>query len=559
VADLQILTPDGKRRTVPLPASPADSPLSLGRAPNCELSYPDDAGLSRRHLTIENKDGAFVLTDLGSKNGTVHNGKRISSPTTLSPGDRMMAGHLILSLLGNTPRSGSLSLPPVPTGNLSSATVIFTETEETPPSSTVTADFSRLIQGTEPANKTTSLDAVGALIRAGNELSGQHQRPLEELFPFILQLAMETVGAERGVLFTLEGDTLLLKATRGEGFRISTSVRDRVLHHKESLLVRDTSADDALRDSRSLIDSNTRTLMAVPLQTRYSMVGLLYVDSPSRLREFTKDDLNLLTVMANVAAIRIEQSRFAEMEKSRELMQRELDQAAAIQCQYLPTAAPQIPGLDLAGFNAPCRTVGGDYFGFFPYPDGSIALILGDVSGKGMPASLMMMGLQARAEVLLREPGTLSDTLTRLNQLTTQHCPLGRFITLFLCCLDSKTGKLTYANAGHNPPVILRADGSAEKLTDGGPVLGILPNISYDHFETQLNSGDLLAIYSDGITEAATPADEEFETENLITALKAHQNQPAREMIEGVMSALAKWTEGAPPADDITLVLARVL
>lgn len=558
MADLQILTPDGKRRTVSLPASSLDAPLTLGRSPNCDLSYPDDAGLSRQHLTIENKDGIFLLTDLGSKNGTVHNGKRILQPTPLSPGDRMMAGHLILSLPGSNPRTGSHSIKTSSSASLSSATVIFTEAVGAPPTSTVTADFSRLIQGKEPANKnTSSFDAVSALIRAGNELSGQ--RPLEELFPFILQLGMEAVGAERGVLFTLEGETLLLKATRGEGFRISSSVRDRVLHNKESLLVRDTSADDALRDSRSLIDSNIRTLMAVPLQTRDTMVGLLYVDSPSRLREFTKDDLNLLTVMANVAAIRIEQSRFAEMEKSRELMQRELDQAAAIQCQYLPSAAPQIPGLELAGFNAPCRTVGGDYFGFFPYPDGSIALILGDVSGKGMPASLMMMGLQARAEVLLREPGTLSHTLTRLNELTTQHCPVGRFITLFLCCLDSKSGKLTYANAGHNPPVILRADGSTLKLTDGGLVLGILPNITYDQFETHLNPGDLLAIYSDGITEAATPGDEEFETENLIAALQEHRAQPATQMIQEVLSAITKWTEGAPPADDITLVLARRL
>jgi len=556
VAELQILTPDGKRRTITLPASPLDAPLTLGRAVTCDLSYPEDAGLSRQHLTIENKDGSFLLTDLGSKNGTVHNGKRISLPTPLSPGDRMMAGHLILSLPGNNPRTGSHSVTASSSAFNSSATVIFTEAGETPPNSTVTADLSRIIQGKEPANQNpTSFDSVGALIRAGNELSGQ--RPLEELFPFILQLAMESVGAERGVLFTLEGETLLLKATRGEGFRISSSVRDRVLLNKESLLVRDTSADDALRDSRSLIDSNIRTLMAVPLQTRDKMVGLLYVDSPSRLREFTKDDLNLLTVMANVAAIRIEQSRYAEMEKSRELMQRELDQAAAIQCQYLPTSAPQIPGLDLAGFNAPCRTVGGDYFGFFPYPDGSIALILGDVSGKGMPASLMMMGLQARAEVLLREPGTLSQTLTRLNHLTAQHCPAGRFITLFLCCLNTHSGKLTYANAGHNPPVILRADGSALKLTDGGPVLGILPNISYEQFETDLNPGDLLAIYSDGITEAATPGDEEFETENLIATLQDYRAATAKQMIEGVMSAITKWTEGAPPADDITLVLAR--
>jgi sigma-B regulation protein RsbU (phosphoserine phosphatase) len=553
VPDLQILTPDGKRRTLPL----TDTPLTLGRAPQCELSYPDDAGLSRQHLTIAHKDGTYVLTDLGSKNGTVHNGKRVTAATPLSSGDRMMAGHLILSFLNaasssNLRASSSLNT----SAGVSSATVIFTEAKDEPPISAVTTDFSRLIQGND-SSAATKYDPVSALIRAGNELSGS--RPLNELFPFILQLAMDTVGAQRGVLFTLEGDALHLQATQGEGFRISSSVRDRVLNNKESLLVSDTFAEVDLRESHSLIASNITTLMAVPLQTRDAMVGLIYVDSPTRLREFTKDDLNLLTVMANVAAIRIEQSRFAEMEKTRELLERELNQAAAIQRQYLPSAAPDIPGLDLAGFNAACRTVGGDYFGFFPYPDGSVTLVLGDVSGKGMPASLMMMGLQARAEVLLREPCHLAEALTRLNFLTAQHCPAGRFITLFLCCLHPKTGTLKYANAGHNPPVIIRADGSSLKLTEGGPVLGILPNMVFDQYEETLQPGDLLAIYSDGVTEAATPADEEFETENLTATLLANRERSCSGMIESVTTAVTKWTEGAPPADDVTIVLARML
>lgn len=549
MAELQILTPDGKRRSVPL----TNRPITLGRAPTCDLSYPDDAGLSRQHLSIEPENDSFYLTDLGSKNGTVHNSKRITERTAIYPGDRMMAGHLILSL--SAPRRGSGAAPSsLRFPAASSATVIFTEGHDSSADDAETSDLSLLIQGKEaPSN----FDAVSALIRAGNELSGQ--RPLPELFAFILQLAIESVGADRGVLFTLENESLHLQAIRGEGFTISQSVRDRVLKRKESVLVRDTTSDEAFRESRSIIESNIRTLMAVPLQTRDCMVGLLYVDSPSRARQFSKDDLNLLTVMANVAAIRIEQSRFAEMDKVRELLERELQQAAAIQCQYLPRAAPKLAGLDLAGFNAPCRTVGGDYFGFFPYPDGSIALIVGDVSGKGMPASLMMMGLQARAEVLLREQGSLSIALTELNRLTAEHCPAGRFITLFVCRLDPGNGKLIYANAGHNPPVILRADGKCEKLTDGGPVLGIMPAMRYEEFEVNIGRGDLLALYSDGITEAATPDDEEFETENLISTLRANEDRPASEMIQSVTEAIAKWTAGAPPADDVTLVLAKII
>jgi len=256
---------------------------------------------------------------------------------------------------------------------------------------------------------------------------------------------------------TAEGDDLVVRANKGEGFRISTAVRDRVLNSGLSVLVRDTSIDDAFRERRSIVEQHIRTLMAVPLQTRDKIIGIIYVDSPSLQREFSKDDLNLLTVMANVAAIRIENTRLFEVEQARQLMARELEQAAEIQQGFLPAVAPVIRGLDVAGHNAPCRTVGGDYYDFFPYGSSRIAMVLGDVSGKGMPASLLMMGLQARVQVLIEEPKSLADVMTRLNRITSANCPSNRFISLFFCILDGDTGELIFCNAGHNPPVLVRA------------------------------------------------------------------------------------------------------
>ena len=154
-----------------------------------------------------------------------------------------------------------------------------------------------------------------ALIRAGQELS--ENRPLAELFPVILDLAIQAVNAQRGVLLMLEGDKLVAKAHKGEGFRISTAVRDRVIKEKSSILVRDAQLDDAFKGRMSIVEQKVHTMMAVPLQTKDRIIGLIYVDSPFVLREFTKDDLSLLTVMANVAAIRIENARLAEIEAGR--------------------------------------------------------------------------------------------------------------------------------------------------------------------------------------------------------------------------------------------------
>ena len=540
--EIQILSPDGQTRVVPLDGER----ISLGRSSITEVCYPDDSGLSRQHLAFERQGDEWLIRDLGSKNGTLLNGVRISAPQVLKPGDRVTAGHLILIFDSSTIRG--------------TRPVVFfedvAETEHDTTSSTVITGLDDVIHADRAKPDDSSAHVRGAWVRAANELVGQ--RPLPELFRVILGLAMEGVQAERGVLMTLEDNELVIRAHKGEGFRISSAVRDRVIKGA-SVLVRDTSLDDAFKERRSIVEQRIRTLMAVPLQTQDKIIGLIYVDSPSLIREFSRDDLEVLTVMANVAANRIEQARLAEVEQARQLMARELEQAAEIQRGFLPAVAPDVPGLDLAGHNAACRTVGGDYYDFFAYPNNHVAMVLGDVSGKGMPASLLMMGLQARVQMLIDEPESLAQALTRINRITSAHCPRNRFISFFLCILDPATGELTYANAGHNPPVIVRTDGGYESLEGGGPPLGILRNFEYQQYKVRMNKGDVFAIYSDGVTEAATPNDEEFGTENLAKTLAGHSGQGARTMIDEVNKALTAWTVGAPPADDITLIVARLL
>jgi sigma-B regulation protein RsbU (phosphoserine phosphatase) len=538
--ELQILSPDGNSRVITLEGER----ITVGRSSAAELCFPDDNGLSRQHLAIERDGDGWALRDLASKNGTILNGARVAERTPLKPGDRIMAGHLILIF------DGSATRPSKPV-------VVFDPLEEeNHTSSTVITNLEGAIKPDKPEGDAGFAAAqVSALIRAGNELAGH--RPLPELFRFILDLSIQTVKADRGVLMTLEDGELVVRANKGDGFHISTAVRDRVLNSGSSVLVRDTSIDDAFRERKSIVEQNIRTLMAVPLQTRDQIIGLIYVDSPSLLREFTKDDLNLLTVMANVAAIRIEHTRFAEVEQARQLLARDLEQAADIQRSFLPGVAPVVRGLELAGHNAPCRTVGGDYYDFFPYEQRRVAMVLGDVSGKGMPASLLMMGLQARVQVLIEEPKSLAAVMTKLNRITSANCPANRFISLFFCILDGETGELTFCNAGHNPPLIVRADGSWEQLSGGGPVVGILPTTEYQEHRVKLEEGDTLVIYSDGVTEAENAKGGEFEVEGLAEAVLRNRHKSAVSIVGDVNRAVAEFTAGAPQSDDITLIVAR--
>lgn len=546
--ELVVRTPDGKSRTIILDTEP----VPLGRAATNTLCYPDDAGLSRQHMVIERTGHDWVVRDLNSKNGTIVNGNRIAAPYTLRLGDRISAGHLTIEFV----ESGKNAVP-------AANTVVFVDSAVVPTATTTVATSLEGLMGPdqEDTSKTrvfTGQPQTRALIRAGRELAGH--RPLSELFEVIMDLSLEAVSAGRGILMTLEGDELVVRAMRGQGFQISSAVRDRVIREGASLLVLDAQSDQAFRERQSIVAQNIRSMLAVPLQAQDRVIGLIYLDSPNLIRPFTRDDLNLLTVMANVAAIRIEHARLAEVEAAERLLAKDLDQAAKIQRGLLPRSDPTAPGFDIAGHTAACRTVGGDYYDYITYPDGRIAMLVGDVAGKGLPASLMMSSLQARVQVLFENPGELSTNVARLNRAVASNCPDNRFITFFICDLDPATGNVEYCNAGHNPPLVVRKNGEVEKLTAGGIILGIMAKFPYQESTSHLDPGDTLVLFSDGVTEAMpVDVDEEFGEDRLAQAIIESNAATSNDLVQDILKAVLTFTKGAPPADDITVVLARRL
>ncbi|HYI92013.1 MAG TPA: FHA domain-containing protein, partial [Bryobacteraceae bacterium] len=252
--ELSILTPDGKATPVKL----TGQRVGLGRSATNELSFPEDNGLSRQHLVFEQAGDGWQVVDIGSKNGTVVNGKRIDGPTRLQPGDQILAGHLTVVF-------------DAPGRKFERTVVVFDGREERTRSHTFSTNLTHAITSDQAVTATR----IDVLIRAGQELASH--RPLEELFTLILDLAMESVRAERGVLLTLEGDSLVPRAARGENFRISTGVRDRVLEARESIMVNDVQSHESFKAMHSLVQQQVRMLMAAPLQTKEAVIGLIYV------------------------------------------------------------------------------------------------------------------------------------------------------------------------------------------------------------------------------------------------------------------------------------------
>lgn len=533
--------------------------VTLGRSSANLLSYPEDIGLSRQHFALTFQDGQWTVEDLGSKNGTMLNGQKLEGPMPFRPGDRISAGHLTIEFA---------DAPPSQTRR---QTVEFVDNDEqfSSTATTVVASLGGVL-GPQAGVETGSAAApaemqqttvmtrnpqMWALIKAGRELAGH--RPLNELFEVIMDLSMEAVMAGRGVLMTLEGGQLKVRAARGEGFQISRTVRDRVLKEKASLLVRDAQLDQGLREHMSIVEQKVRSILAVPLQTNEKVIGLIYLDTPDRVREFTREDLSLLTVMANVAAIRIEHARLNEIEEAERAMAKEMEQAALIQRRLLPEKPPRLQGLDLAAKTVAARAVGGDYYDFIRFGDGQVGLIVGDVAGKGMPAALLMSSLHARVHVLFDDPTDLAQKVARLNQTTSENCPDNRFITFFIGILNPGSGEFRYVSAGHNPPLLVRAAGGYERLGGGGVVLGILPAATYQESAAWLEHGDIVVLYSDGVTEAADPNDNEYGEERLANLIAELNERPAAEIVEEIHKSVQEFTQGAAPADDITVVVAR--
>lgn len=546
--ELLIYAPEGDAKRVTL----ENDALSLGRAGDNDLAYPSDPWLSRYHLRFERNGSAWNVKDCESRNGTIVNAASLQAPHMLVPGDRIYAGHLTIEVHADPAETSRGVVSFIPgRGILETKGTVVTNLEKVLNQTRAASDKSRHDDVT-----LTTTRVVDALIRAGQELASH--RPLDKIFQVILDLSLSAVDAMRGVILTLEKDgDLEVRASKGDNFAISTSVRDYVLSEKCSLMISDAQMEEAFREQKSIVAHKVRSVMAVPLQTGERAIGLIYVDTGSLIRPFAQEDLDLLTVMANVAAIRIEQARLIEVEQSEKLMESELAAASEIQRNLLPADNPACDGYEIAGYNLPCHTVGGDYYDFVPYSDGRLALVVGDVAGKGLAASLMMSSLQARVHMLVESCPDPANALTVLNRNVAKRCPPGKFITFFYGLLDPATGKLQYANAGHNYPLLIRADGTSVCLIGHGMVMGILENSKYQTFEAELAPGDMLALFSDGVTEARTADNDEFGEARLAGFLTARRDRPASQIIDELVTYVRDWSGEVVFADDFTMVIVR--
>ncbi len=536
--------------------------ITLGRSARNDLCIPDPFA-SRVHAEVRREGDEYFLQDLGSANGTVYNGLTVEGTVPLTAGGRIQIGETEIIFDDGTYNSSmGATMITDNTGSMPEATIALTSADRT------TSGLLEAIEGarTKPEEITTTRkegDLLALISKVGITLLAS--ATLNETLEQIVSLVFEAVPADRCLLMMRdEGSQELrvavarLRDRVGEvgEIRVSRNVLDEVVMRGKSVLTSDAQHDPRFA-SGTVVLQGIRSVLAVPLGVSEKVFGIIYADSPIADGRFTEDHLKVLTTLASVAAIRVENARLAEARLQQERLERELQLAMEIQQRFQPTAPPVVPGYELQGISFPCYEIGGDYYDFIEREDGRLVIALGDVSGKGTAAALLMSSLHASVHAQTGSHDTLSETISAVNRYLADNIPANRFVTLFYAELDPASGALSFLNAGHNPPLIVHAAGTVAQLASGGLPLGIRRNAEYREGRTQMQMGDILVIYSDGVTEAASPSGEEFGATRLYEVVSRNIDASAAGVRDRIESALTKFSQGTEAADDITLVIVK--
>jgi phosphoserine phosphatase RsbU/P len=535
--------------------------ILLGRNANCDIIFPaNDFAVSREHACILRQGGRYFLEDLGSRNGTFLNNQPVNARLPLKDNDKIRICDFLYSFHETTP-SSKRPLPPELTGE---------QAQEEPESQSTfeasVSNTSQLFLQAQPAEKLRALVDISHNLSKTLELDNLLPKIVDSLFQLFKQ-------ADRGFIILREevttGDKVtdrlipkVIKTRRGQddtSASYSRSIVRECLKTVQAFLSDDATTDKRFNMAQSIADFRIRSVMCAPLWTQDNKaIGVIQLDTQDRSKKFTEEDLSLLMAVASQASVALENARLHEEILVRERMRRDLELAHQVQLSFLPRNLPEIPDYDFYAHYESAQEVGGDYYGFIPLAGRGLAVLLGDVAGKGVPAALLMAKLSSDARFCLLSEPDPARAVIALNELLYQHTSqMDRFVTLAAAWLDPATDAVTFVNAGHLSPLLVRrSTGQREEGTPKeviGLPLGVMDSYPYEAHQVRLQRGDSVLLFSDGITEAMDRQNNLIHLKAIDAALREGVPAPAV-LGERIVKNVKQHAAGRSQHDDITLV-----
>lgn len=423
-------------------------------------------------------------------------------------------------------------------------------------------DYSEFLTGEPLADR----KRVAMLLETISEVNSSVE--VERVMQSVARKSVGVTGAERAIVMLFDEDNVLriVLATDATGRDLGTtvqyshSVAMRVAREGKGISIIDTANQGDISLGQSILDLKLLTVMCVPLRVKDRMIGLLYVDSKASSKEFRDRDLTLFKALAGQVAVAIDNARLLRHYVEKQRMQEELAVAQKIQQSLLPRGGLQMPGLDVYGLSVPCDETSGDYFDYIRRPGGRLAFVVGDVSGHGIGAALLMSTARALLRAFAAAESSPAEVVTRLNRFLSDDIETGRFMTLFYGEVSLRERTLSYVRAGHNEPLVYRrAKDSFEELAEGGIALAMIDDFEFEAAgPVTLDPGDILFMYTDGIIEAMSPSREPFGVERIQDMLRSCRDLPAKDIVERVRAAVKHHTASDRREDDLTLVVAKI-
>jgi phosphoserine phosphatase RsbU/P len=541
-AALVVVDPNGRRVRVPL----FPFPFRMGRAPDNNLVLRDSR-VSRNHAQVARSDSHYVLEDLGSRHGVWVNGERVVKSRRLEASDRIEFG--------------------VPDGYQ----IHFTRTGDE-----IRKLLARPVADTGRTGGSSNLEKLRAVLEVARSL--QSSFSTDDVLNTVIDAALSVTGAERGFLLLFsEERELVLRSARSSGgrdlpadeLRVPRRLIQQALESRRDLFSMsfDPTAADDRSPGNTVTDLELRSVVCVPLVrvnlsgagatqmlgASTSNAGVLYMDSKVTAVDLAGGNRELLQTLAIEASTVLENARLIEEQRAKQRIEEELDVARRIQHSLMPRHLPEEGWFVVVGSSESSHQVGGDYYDVVAIGPDTWSLVVADVSGKGVSSALLASFLQG-AFLSASSTTDIPEVMSRINTFLSDRSEHGKYATMFYSKLDS-AGRLTYANAGHCPSLLVRMTGEIEKLDATSMPVGLMPGAVFELGHRDLEPGDRIVLYTDGVTEAQNEAGDFFGRRRLREAVTGAGNANCRELHAAIQKAILDFTAGAEQADDLTLVV----